>query len=104
MVDILDVLQRWYAGRCDGEWEQRYGISIQSCDNPGWWVKIDLEGTGLQARLFPRIAENVDLAGSPQSERWLDCRVEDGVWKGAGDESKLGLILKAFLTWAEGAA
>src|SRR5437868_6088370 len=97
MGDVLEALQRWYAGRCDGEWEHRYGINIQSCDNPGWWVKIELEGTGLKTRPFDRIAENVDAAGFQQSDRWLHCRVQDGVWDGSGDETKLGVILKTFL-------
>jgi hypothetical protein len=99
--DLLGALQRWYARHCDGTWEQRYGIQIETCDNPGWWMRVDLVGTELQARLFQRLAQNVDDAGFSQGERWLHCCVKDGVWHGAGDETKLPAILQAFLTWAE---
>jgi hypothetical protein len=36
--DLLRALQRWYARHCDSTWEHRYGIQIETCDNPGWWV------------------------------------------------------------------
>jgi hypothetical protein len=98
----LEALQRWYAGHCDGEREHHHGITIQTCDNPGWWVKVDLEGTELSERAFARVAINVDPNGFQQSEPWLCCRVENSVWHGAGDETKLTVILRTFLDWAEG--
>jgi hypothetical protein len=100
MDNILGALQVWYAAQCDDEWEHHHGIKIESCDNPGWWVKIDLKGTELEGRAFPPIAQNVDAGGFPQSDRWLWCRVEAGVWNGAGDETKLTIILQTFLAWA----
>lgn len=33
---------------------------------------------------------------------WLHCYVEVGVWNGAGDGTKLRLILEQFLAWAGG--
>lgn len=29
-------IQNWFAERCDGFWEHRLGVSIESTDNPGW--------------------------------------------------------------------
>ncbi|MBA3481543.1 MAG: immunity 53 family protein [Pirellulales bacterium] len=98
-MDLLVALQEWYASQCDGEWEHRYGVKIESCDNPGWWVKIDLMGTVLQSRSFTPLAENVDAQGFQKDPKWLHCYVDDGVWNGAGDETKLPLILRSFLTW-----
>ena len=100
--DLLQALQRWYARHCDGEWEHCHGIRIETCDNPGWWVQVDLAGTGLEPRPFEPVAQGVDEAGFPQAERWLSCYIENGVWNGAGDETKLPAILQAFLNWAEG--
>ena len=100
MDGILQALQKWYADQCDGEWEHRYGIEISTLDNPGWLVKIDLVGTELEARSFEPIADNVDASGFQHSDRWLHCSVTDGVWQGAGDESKLHMILQTFLAWA----
>jgi Immunity protein 53 len=37
--------QEWYASNCDGDWEHQYGIKIDTLDNPGWSIRIDLAGT-----------------------------------------------------------
>jgi hypothetical protein len=100
-MDTLTRLQAWYARHCNGEWEHTSGISIQSCDNPGWWVKIELAGTPLEACTFTEIGEGVDAQRFAQGPAWLSCRSENGVWHGAGDEAKLERILEIFLTWAE---
>ena len=31
---MLQSLMRWYAAQCDGKWEQRYGLSIETI-SPG---------------------------------------------------------------------
>lgn len=102
-MNTLESLQRWYARHCNGEWEHASGITIQTCDNPGWWVKIDVSATPLRERTFTEIAENVDAQRFPLGPRWLSCHCEDGVWHGAGDETRLEHILAIFLDWAESA-
>lgn len=99
-MDQLAALSEWYRAQCDGDWEHRYGVRIETCDNPGWIVRIDLTGTALASRPFAPIADHIGADGHPVGSRWLDCSVESGVWRGAGDESKLTAILDAFLTWA----
>ena len=42
----LEWLEQWYEKTCDGDWEHIYGISIDTLDNPGWRVRIDLRETG----------------------------------------------------------
>ena len=100
-MSILARLQVWYASQCDGNWEHSSGIVIQSCDNPGWWVKVGLLGTSLVGREFPEVADGVDSRRFPIGSRWLCCRIEDDTWHGAGDETKLEHILETFLAWAE---
>jgi Immunity protein 53 len=100
MDDLLQALQEWFARHCDGEREHNHGISIETCDNPGWWVKIDLVGTELLSRPFSPVAENIDPGGFPEGEDWLHCYIQAGVWHGAGDERKLAAILGKFLKWA----
>jgi hypothetical protein len=102
-MSTLSRLQDWYAGQCNGDWEHSLGIRIESCDNPGWWVKINLAGTRLLGLQFVEIAEGVDSRRHPIESRWLDCHVEDAVWHGAGDDTKLERILEEFLAWAENA-
>ena len=99
MDDLLRALQDWYARQCDDEWEHSYGVKIESLDNPGWLMKIDLVGTDLQDRLFDPVVDQVDASGFQQADRWLHCYIKDGVWLGAGDETKLHVILKTFLDW-----
>jgi hypothetical protein len=43
----LKALQEWYALMADGDWEHEFGVSIETIDNPGWVVSVDLEGTPL---------------------------------------------------------
>ncbi|MFE0420974.1 immunity 53 family protein [Streptomyces sp. NPDC058953] len=51
---VLDWLQSWYASRCDGDWEHEWGVKIETLDNPGWSVRIDLEETDLADREYPQ--------------------------------------------------
>ncbi len=100
-MNTLARLQAWYSRQCNGEWEHSSGISIQSCDNPGWWIRIDLAGTALHACAFAEIAEGVDADRFAVAPGWLSCHVENGTWHGAGDAGKLERILEIFLAWAE---
>lgn len=100
-MNTLARLQVWYSRQCNGEWEHSSGISIQSCDNPGWWVRINLAGTPLEKRVFTEVAEGVDAGRFALGEHWLSCRTENDTWHGAGDKSKLKRILEIFLAWAE---
>ena len=100
-MNTLARLQAWYSRQCNGEWEHSSGISIQSCDNPGWWVKINLVSTPLESLAFTEIAEGVDARRFALGSVWLSCRSENGIWHGAGDEAKLEHILEIFLEWAE---
>lgn len=100
-MNTLARLQTWYFRQCNGDWEHASGINIQSCDNPGWWVKIDLAGTPLQRQAFTEIAEGVDVRRFPQGSHWLSCYNENGIWQGAGDATQLERILEVFLAWAE---
>ena len=100
-MSTLSRLQSWYARQCNGDWEHSQGVAIDSCDNPGWWVKINLSGTKLERQPFPEIRENVDASRHAQGPRWLNCRVEELTWHGAGDETQLERILELFMDWAE---
>jgi len=90
----LSWIQRWYAGQCDGDWEHDYGVSIENIDNPGWWVKIDLKDTDLEAAPFAEISRP-----EPESD-WLSCRITEGRWEGVGGPHMLGEILAVFGAWA----
>lgn len=96
-TSIMSRLQRWYRSCCNGEWEQEFGINIESMDNPGWSVTVDLEGTPLEEARFARISE-------ARSELdWIECRVQAGQFQGFGGPENLEELLTRFLDWAESA-
>ena len=93
--DVLRWLQAWYARHCDGDWEHSWGVRIETLDNPGWHVKIDLAGTSLEGRSFTDVVEM-------RSEwDWVECRVEDDAFRGYGGAGTLTEILEIFRSWAE---
>lgn len=96
--DVLQRLQEWFTRHCDGTWEHRFGVTIQTTDNPGWWVKISLSGTELDNRAFTPIKRG-ELSLDPQPP-WLHCYLEDQTFHGAGDPTTLREILNVFLDWA----
>jgi hypothetical protein len=100
-MSTLGRLQAWYTRQCDGVWEHSAGVTVESCDNPGWWVKVNLLGTSLEGRSFAELAEGIDAERFALGSRWLSCRIECNTWQGAGDETQLERILEAFLDWAE---
>ncbi len=94
-MSILSELQEWYKSNCDGDWEHQYGIHIETLDNPGWSVTIDLEYTNLEGKQFGRIKNH----HSEQS--WIECWVEDEKYRSFGDPSRLEEIFGVFVTWAK---
>ncbi|MBS1989371.1 MAG: immunity 53 family protein [Cyanobacteria bacterium SZAS LIN-3] len=94
-MDILERLQKWYASRCNGEWEHQYGIKLDNIDNPGWALAVDLLHTELQPREFSKIEKH-------RSENdWIVCEVTDSRFHGVGGPGNLTEILTTFLSWAE---
>jgi Immunity protein 53 len=94
--NTLARLERWYGTVCDGGWEHQYGISIETLDNPGWMVTIDLQETPVLKIPFSPIILN------SQEQNWIACEVLDtGVFRGSGGIGRLDEILRIFLDWAE---
>jgi hypothetical protein len=92
--DVLEWLQAWYRARCDARSDAVDGIRIVSVDNPGWSVRIgaDLPDVDSKLELFRADASDSD---------WVVVWVEKNAFRGAGDPSKLGVILRAFMCWTQ---
>ena len=103
-MDVLIRIQQWYASQCNGDWEHQFGVRIDTLDNPGWLVRIDLAGTSLEHQGFPEIAEGVGAERHPDATRWIYCWLRGNVWEGAGDETQLTRLLQVFLDWADAAS
>jgi hypothetical protein len=91
---VLSKLQNWYESQCNEDWEHQAGVSIDTLDNPGWTVTIDLDGTNLSSKIFQPI-EDMNA-----SRDWIRCWVEGGKFYGVGGPQKLEEILTVFLSWA----
>jgi len=92
----LRGLQSWYARQCDGEWEHRYGPSIETVDNPGWVLTVPLAGTDLADRPFAERRENYE-----HPEDWLTCQRADDCFVAVGGPHRLERMIEIFLQWAE---
>lgn len=91
----LTRLQEWYIAHCNGDWEHTWGIKIDTLDNPGWRVRIDLWETELENVAF----EPVKIAYEHPTN-WVTCVVKDGQFHGNCGPSKLEQVLEIFLEWA----
>jgi hypothetical protein len=91
MSDVITKVQNWYVSQCNGDWEHTHGVSIDTLDNPGWTVKIDLKNTPWEKVHF----EELIFDRAPND--WVRCKKEGGQFKGCGDPSKLEFILNYFL-------
>jgi hypothetical protein len=108
MTDELSWLQQWYTAQCDGEWEHGSGITIETLDNPGWSVKICVEGTELASAPFEPVKTEVNETD------WIQCRVAERNreplphsspnyrrFEGFGGALNLSDIIRIFRTWVE---
>jgi hypothetical protein len=101
-MNSIEWLQSWYMRQCDGEWEHEHGVSIQTLDNPGWMLRIDLTGTSLEGVSMKAIAGTINHLGMDGNHQWIDCRVESNQFVGAGGPMSLIQICDIFMRWAEG--
>lgn len=88
-------LQEWFAGRTNGDWEHCFGIKIETLDNPGWRVTIDLAETSLVNRPFASIKEEIDALD------WVTCSVQDERFDALCSPKNLGKVIAIFRAWVE---
>lgn len=102
----LDRLMRWYGSECDGDWEHGFGVAIDTLDNPGWRLKIELTDTKLQGRHFEpvQLGSADETFPEPDMSHWIHCKVEDDVFQGACGPFDLGELIAIFTDWAEPAS
>ena len=93
-MDEIVELCSWYFEHCDGEWEHDKRIRIQTLDNPGWSVHINLEDTELENRPFQ------ELVLERSDSDWIYCGVRDKEFWAAGGPLNLQEMLRIFLDWA----
>jgi hypothetical protein len=72
MMDELKWIQTWFRQQCDGDWEHSHGIHIETLDNPGWQLVVDLDDTTLAGKSMAPI----DIERS--DDDWVFAAIEDG--------------------------
>lgn len=92
---LLSRLGGWYGRQCDGEWEHQQGIQLDTIDNPGWHLRIDLVGTSAEGATFdPVVVER-------GADDWLRAQVRSGVFEAYCGLTSLDETIERFLAWAE---
>lgn len=92
-MDILNEFQTWCIENRRYAKGEENGIRIETLDNPGWWVSIDLKSTA---------AEYTDFAivnRERSKNDWFDCKIRDNRFEGTGGPRNLTEIIKTFLKW-----
>jgi hypothetical protein len=90
MGTVMLKLQEWYQAQCNGDWEHSFGVKIDTLDNPGWVVSIDLKETSWEWTVNPlKRRENSDAD-------WMQYEFADAKFTGAGGIGNLAEIVEAF--------
>ena len=92
--DLFGRLQEWYAAQCGGDWEHSCGVRIDTLDNPGWSLHVDLTGTALESTVVEW--SKVDRSAND----WLHWRMREGRFEAFGGPDNLSEALLAFLEQA----
>lgn len=98
--DALQQLQSWYRAQCNGDWEHSYGVKIDTLDNPGWSLAIDLTGTSLEEVPFSKVTKGVIAGDITENQDWLVCEVREKTFTGAAGPNSLSVLIGMFLVWA----
>lgn len=88
----LERVQTWYVAQCNGDWEHSYGVKIDTLDNPGWIVTVDLAETEW-ADL--RIDRSIDQRSEHD---WVQLEITNSQFIGCGGPRNLEEVLHRFLS------
>ena len=91
----LERLEDWYVSRCNGLWEHGFGVTIETLDNPGWSLRVDLVDTDLKDKPLDRVEQH------DSEHEWWACWREDGQFRGVGGPQMLERLVDFFITWSD---
>lgn len=97
MNNVIIEFAEWFSMECDGDWEHGEGITIESLDNPGWSLRICLDGTLLADKAF-----NPIMKGDSEDfndTTWLNCYKEGEFFYAYGGRDMLEEIIRIFIEW-----
>lgn len=91
----MEWLQSWYSINATPSRRHSYGIKIETLDNPGWAIYIDLHGTALEVKPY----KSFDIEIS--EDDWIACRIKEGVFEGFCGPMNFIKMVSLFRNWAE---
>ena len=90
-LHAIEQLSAWFRSNCDGDWEHQHGIQIGTLDNPGWYLRVALEGTPMAGAALPRrLVERTE-------DDWISLEVKDGMFLAYGGPGNLLEMIRAFI-------
>ena len=93
--DLLSRLEGWYVSQCNGVWEHDQRFTLDTIDNPGWTLTVNLVDTEWADRAFTTVR-------TERSEHnWLHCRVDNQVFHAAGGPLNLREMIETFLWFVD---
>ena len=103
-ISTLSEIERWFHENCNGDWEHSYGVSIETMDNPGWSVTIQVTDTILEG------LEMTESHHGPRTMReflpanaydayydWYEIWTEPGSFRAFCAPRRLTFVLNRFL-------
>lgn len=90
----MQIINLWYLLNCDGDWEHLYGVHLETLDNPGWQLKIDLIDTALEGFDYAKKLDN-------HEQDWYFVEVKDSVFRGASSINNLAQLEVEFQQFAQ---
>ena len=93
----LDRLSKWYLSNCVDDWHEDKGVKIDTLDNPGWSITIDLLSTYVESKAFDNLI--VDRSDNDWYRIWRT----DVTFEIACGPLNLREAVDIFLDWAEAA-
>lgn len=102
--DNLSWLSQWYLSQCDSDWEHSYGVKIDTLDNPGWSLKIDLTDTPLIGQAFERASHGeptVDFEEWQRTGSWWVAAVNSHAFEASCGPLDLSDVIGVFRRWVE---
>ncbi len=91
MDTAISLLQKWYARHCDEDWEHSYGIKLDTLDNPGWILTVDLADTEFSDFSLPM--SRIDRS----QEDWIQSEISGRRYIACGGVFNLEEIIMQFL-------
>ena len=94
-TNVIEFIQEWYLSHCDGDWEHDWGLKINTLDNPGWQILINLDGTELET------AAKNEIRIERNEKDWIFCFVRNKNFEIACGPANLSEALIIFMNWVQ---